>query len=70
MKECMGCTERCLGCHSTCVDYDERRRLTEYKRLEEARRIMVPFSDYRKDDINKRMRREKSQGVCHRGGIR
>lgn len=37
MKECKGCTQRALGCHSTCEDYAEYRR--EIKRIAELKRL-------------------------------
>lgn len=37
MSPCKGCDDRCIGCHSSCGDYAEYKKLVESDREERAR---------------------------------
>ena len=45
-KECLGCDRRTIGCHSTCKDFDEPKRLEGYKGYGKRCDILGPFHDY------------------------
>lgn len=62
MSPCKDCTDRCMGCHSTCGDYAEYKQALEDNRAKiNARNAEVAFGKAVKRNVVKRYdkRRDK-----------
>ncbi len=53
---CQGCTERTLGCHSTCEKYKEQR--AEFDRMKEAKHKDDGYFEYMSDKTKSIGRRQ------------
>lgn len=57
-KSCKGCTERYLGCHDCCEDYQATKRDYEAKKI--LKKKANEFYEYTMEKINKDKRRRKN----------
>lgn len=45
-KECLNCDKRVVGCHATCKDFDEPKRMADHVGFGKKSDINAPFHDY------------------------
>lgn len=50
---CYGCTKRCVGCHSTCEQYNEWKKLVERARLNERKASLSACYDRKPKSVKR-----------------